>query len=164
MTVASETITALRCKCEVCGHEWITEREPKRCAKCKTWRWNFSGRREGAVVSVRMGQDGAKGGGVQGVGAVEDEQLRGGVRKGRVQSGDESKRVKEGRELILKARSLGMTTAMRDGLDVAIPQKPVAKKVLEGIHGGVWYAGNRGIRCVHHKTECKICGGTKGAK
>jgi hypothetical protein len=34
------TISALRCHCEVCGHEWITEVEPKRCAKCKSRRWD----------------------------------------------------------------------------------------------------------------------------
>ena len=36
-----ETITALRCHCGVCGHEWITECEPKRCAKCKSRRWQI---------------------------------------------------------------------------------------------------------------------------
>jgi len=61
-----------------------------------------------------MGQDGAEGGGVQGAGEKQDEQLRGRVRKGRVPGGDKPKRVEEGtsQELIIKSRSLGATTAV----------------------------------------------------
>ncbi len=28
------------CRCAVCGHRWIAEGVPLRCAKCKTRRWN----------------------------------------------------------------------------------------------------------------------------
>jgi hypothetical protein len=42
-TVANEEITALRCHCEVCGHEWISDQRPRRCAKCKSRKWDRSG-------------------------------------------------------------------------------------------------------------------------
>lgn len=28
------------CKCEVCEHEWLSDRLPNACAKCKTSAWN----------------------------------------------------------------------------------------------------------------------------
>ena len=33
-------------KCERCGHVWLSEEEPKRCAKCKTPLWNVSSKEE----------------------------------------------------------------------------------------------------------------------
>lgn len=27
-------------KCEVCGHEWLTAKEPRQCAKCRSRKWN----------------------------------------------------------------------------------------------------------------------------
>jgi len=40
--MAVEKITVLKCKCERCGHEWITRTEemPKVCPKCKSPYWN----------------------------------------------------------------------------------------------------------------------------
>jgi hypothetical protein len=26
--------------CDVCGHEWLTDKVPSHCAKCKSRRWN----------------------------------------------------------------------------------------------------------------------------
>ena len=31
------------CKCDRCGHRWIGEAVPYRCAKCKTTKWNEKG-------------------------------------------------------------------------------------------------------------------------
>ena len=35
-----EEILALRCCCVPCGHQWISEQVPARCAKCKSRKWN----------------------------------------------------------------------------------------------------------------------------
>lgn len=51
--MSTEKIAALRCHCEVCGHGWITEVEPKRCAKCKGRKWNASGKVVSSVTRVR---------------------------------------------------------------------------------------------------------------
>lgn len=51
--MSTERITALRCHCEVCGHGWIAEVEPKRCAKCKGRKWNASGKVVGVVPKSR---------------------------------------------------------------------------------------------------------------
>jgi len=89
--VEEELLRAIRMKCAEDGvmqKDWVPEVLKKAVGL---------GGKGGAVVSVRLGQDGAKRGSVQGVGEVEDEQLRGRVRKGRVQGGDKPKRVEEGR-------------------------------------------------------------------
>lgn len=40
-------------RCDQCGHEWMPEkRRPRRCAKCKSMRWN---------VGVRLEPDGQEG-------------------------------------------------------------------------------------------------------
>jgi Zn finger protein HypA/HybF involved in hydrogenase expression len=50
--VTVEQIKALRCRCGVCGHEWITESEPHRCAKCKSRRWQIG--TQGAGVAEKV--------------------------------------------------------------------------------------------------------------
>lgn len=38
------------CKCNKCGHRWLptsAKKLPKRCAKCKTGRWNREKRKAG---------------------------------------------------------------------------------------------------------------------
>src|ERR1700685_105245 len=30
-------------RCDACGHEWLTNGQPKQCAKCKSWKWNANG-------------------------------------------------------------------------------------------------------------------------
>ena len=34
------------CKCDLCGHQWLPAGPglPKRCAKCKSWKWNSTNR------------------------------------------------------------------------------------------------------------------------
>src|SRR5271169_2207288 len=42
------------CHCDVCGHEWLKDGDvPKRCAKCKSCRWNFSERKPPAPPVVK---------------------------------------------------------------------------------------------------------------
>lgn len=51
------TISALRCQCEVCGHVWITEGQPRRCAKCKSRKWHSAGevaRGDGKASEARV--------------------------------------------------------------------------------------------------------------
>jgi len=40
--VAIEEITVMKCKCERCGHKWITRKKemPKVCPKCKSPYWD----------------------------------------------------------------------------------------------------------------------------
>ena len=33
-------VVAFECVCDLCGHRWIAETMPKRCAKCKSRIWN----------------------------------------------------------------------------------------------------------------------------
>lgn len=54
--MAYETISALRCHCEFCGHQWITEVLPERCAKCKRRTWN---RVRGVELGGHGGRDGS---------------------------------------------------------------------------------------------------------
>jgi hypothetical protein len=54
--MAYETISALRCHCEFCGHQWITEVLPERCAKCKRRTWN---RVRGVEPRGHGGRDGS---------------------------------------------------------------------------------------------------------
>lgn len=30
-------------KCDTCGHVWLSKEEPKRCAQCKSRKWNVRG-------------------------------------------------------------------------------------------------------------------------
>jgi len=77
-----EVIKANRLTCEKCGHVWISETEPDRCAKCKRWNWNTTnkektnddtrgtgssttgeierGRDEGALPDVRQAESPAE--------------------------------------------------------------------------------------------------------
>jgi hypothetical protein len=36
-------IESFECVCDICGHRWISEAKPVRCAKCKTRVWNCDG-------------------------------------------------------------------------------------------------------------------------
>jgi predicted Zn-ribbon and HTH transcriptional regulator len=38
-------IMRLVAHCEVCGHEWLTDKIPSHCAKCKSRLWNKSGQK-----------------------------------------------------------------------------------------------------------------------
>lgn len=42
------------CGCEVCSHAWLSSDEPRRCAKCKSARWNT--KPSGFEAGVPMGQ------------------------------------------------------------------------------------------------------------
>jgi hypothetical protein len=54
-------VMAFECRCDLCGHRWISEAKPVRCAKCKSRIWNcddktvdpvvVESRSPGAVVS-----------------------------------------------------------------------------------------------------------------
>jgi hypothetical protein len=33
-------VAAFECRCDLCGHRWISEAKPIRCAKCKSRVWN----------------------------------------------------------------------------------------------------------------------------
>ncbi len=47
-------ITALWCQCEACSHEWITRDIPKRCARCKSRKWNNGERIEETQNGFRV--------------------------------------------------------------------------------------------------------------
>jgi hypothetical protein len=80
------------------------------------------------------------------------------------------RRVPKGeREQIIKSRSLGMTTAMREGLDVGKPQKPVAKidprdRNPLKIEPGFWVSPDGERTCGHGCKRCGKCGKPKGAR
>lgn len=43
------------CKCDVCGHVWIPGSEtPKRCAKCKSMKWNLATKEIANIGGVKI--------------------------------------------------------------------------------------------------------------
>lgn len=38
-------------QCDVCGHRWLSEEKPKRCAKCKSSKWDAAGLAEQSVIT-----------------------------------------------------------------------------------------------------------------
>lgn len=81
------------------------------------------------------------------VGGGLAEKESGGIGSGsRVASSDGGESVRK----VVRCESVAEVKVMVD---------PV--KVLEGIHGGAWYAGARDIRCSHGKKVCELCGGRK---
>jgi len=134
-----EDIAALQCHCELCGHEWITGWSEEAPARCA----KCKGRRWNF-----------SGGSVGGLG-----------RKGVLSKGRKPKQE----EQVIKARSLGMTTAMREGLDVGKPQKPVAKMDPRDrnplkIEPGFWVSPDGERTCGHGCKRCGKCGKSKGAR
>ena len=58
-----EVIKANRLTCEKCGHVWISETEPDRCAKCKRWNWNTTNKEKTNVDVRGTGSDATGGNG-----------------------------------------------------------------------------------------------------
>jgi len=83
-------------KCEVCGHEWLSGGRPKRCAKCKSMKWD-----EGRVLKGRYEEWKARKEG------VADEVKQGVGKGGRAEGGEVRERGDGGDGGEVEERALG---------------------------------------------------------